>query len=121
MPTTSKAFVFEHNSIGDFNYVAIPANATHKAAALVVANLLLDPEMQARQIVPANGFGLGYAIDPTRVADPAARQALINAAAALGPAAADPIALAAALVGDAAAPYQDLVENGWRKALLGGL
>jgi putative spermidine/putrescine transport system substrate-binding protein len=121
VPDTSKAFVFDTNSIGDFNYVAIPANAANKAAAMVVANLLLDPEMQARQIVPANGFGLGYAIDPNRVTDPVARQLLTDAAAQLGAAAADPSALASSLVGDAAAAYQDLVETGWREALLGGL
>ncbi len=121
VPETSKAFVFADNSIGDFNYVAIPANATNKAAAMVVANLLLDPEMQARQIVPANGFGLGYAIDPNRVTDSAARQLLNDAAAQLGAAAADPEALASSLVGDAAAVYQDLIETGWREALLGGL
>ena len=121
VPDTAKAFVFDTNSIGDFNYVAIPANATNKAAAMVTANLLLDPEMQARQIVPANGFGLGYAIDPNRVTDPTARQLLTDAAAQLGPAATDPTDLASSLVGDAAAAYQDLVETGWRKALLGGL
>lgn len=118
---TAKAFVFDTNSIGDFNYVAIAANASNKAAAMVVANLLLAPEMQARQIVPANGFGLGYAIDPNRVTDPNERQLLTDAAAQLGSAATDPADLAASLVGDAAAAYQDLVETGWRQALLGGL
>ena len=39
------------------------------AAALVLANLLLEPEFQAAQILPENGFGLGYAIDVTRVTD----------------------------------------------------
>lgn len=121
VPSTAKAFVFDKNSIGDFNYVAIPSNAGSQAAALVVANLILEPDMQAAQILPANGFGLGYAIDPTRVTDTAARTALTEAAAALGPAAVDPSALAAALVGDAAAPYQDLVETGWRREVLGGL
>ncbi|MBI4936359.1 MAG: ABC transporter substrate-binding protein [Actinobacteria bacterium] len=121
VPTTAKAFVFDHNSIGDFNYVAIPGNASNKAAAMVLANLLLDPSMQAAQIVPANGFGLGYAIDPAQVTEPAARRALDEAAAALGSGAADPSEMAAALVGDAAAPYQDLVESGWRRELVGGL
>lgn len=121
VPTTAKAFVFDHNSIGDFNYVAIPANASNKPAAMVVANLLLEPAMQAAQIVPANGFGLGYAIDPARVTAPSARRALDEAASALGSGAADPSELAAALVGDAAAPYQDLVETGWRRELVGGL
>lgn len=121
VPDTAKAFVFDTNSIGDFNYVAIPVNASNKAAAMVVANLLLAPEMQARQIVPANGFGLGYAIDPNRVTDPTARRLLTDAAAQLGSAATDPADLASSLVGDAAAAYQGLVETGWRQALLGGL
>ncbi len=30
VPDTAKAFVFDTNSIGDFNYVAIPANATNE-------------------------------------------------------------------------------------------
>ncbi|MGE0880901.1 MAG: ABC transporter substrate-binding protein [Acidimicrobiia bacterium] len=121
VPATAKAFVFDTNSIGDFNYVAIPANASHAAAAMVVANLLLDPAMQAAQIVPANGFGLGYAIDPAKVADPKQKALLDAATAKLGAAAVDPAALAASLVGDAAAPYQDLVENGWRTQVMGGL
>ena len=121
VPATAKAYVFDANSIGDFNYVAIPSNAKNKAAALVLANLILEPAMQARQIVPANGFGLGYAIDPTRVTDPTQRQVLADAAGQLGAAAAPAADLAKALVGDAAAPYQDLVETGWRRELLGGL
>ncbi|HYF62158.1 MAG TPA: ABC transporter substrate-binding protein [Herpetosiphonaceae bacterium] len=45
VPETARAFVFDDNMIGDFNYVAIPANAPNKAAALVLANLMLDPEL----------------------------------------------------------------------------
>ncbi|MFN0090048.1 MAG: ABC transporter substrate-binding protein [Acidimicrobiales bacterium] len=121
VPSTAKAFVFDANSIGDFNYLAIPSNASNKAAALVLANLVLEPEMQARQILPENGFGLGYAIDPARVEDEAAAAALRDAAARLGDAATPAEQLAAALVGDTAPRYQDLVEAGWRRALLGGL
>ena len=87
----------------------------------MLANLVLEPEMQARQILPENGFGLGYAIDPARVEDEAAAAALRDAAARLGDAATPAEQLAAALVGDTAPRYQDLVEAGWRRALLGGL
>ncbi len=121
VPSTAKAFVFDANSIGDFNYVTIPANAANAAAALVLANLILDPTLQARQIVPENGFGLGFAIDVGRVSDPAQRAALDTAAASLGDAAAPADELARALVGDAAAEYQDLVEQGWRENVSGGL
>ncbi len=118
LPPTARAFVFDDYMIGDFNYVAIPSNAPNKAAALVLANLILEPALQAEQILPENGFGLGYGIDVTRVTDPEAKEALANAAAQLGESATPAADLANALVGDSAAPYQDLVEEGWRQNLL---
>lgn len=118
VPKTARAFVFDHNMIGDFNYVAIPTNAPHKAAALALANLLLEPELQAAQIVPANGFGLGYGIDVNKVTDAKAVKLLTDAARKLGPGAADPKRLAATLVGDAAAPYHTLVEQQWQTRVL---
>lgn len=120
LPATARAFVFDHNMIGDFNYVAIPANASHKAAALVLANLLLEPEFQAAQILPQNGFGLGYAIDVNRVTDATAAGQLQAAATQLGEAATPASELAKALVGDSAAEYQSLVEQGWRTNVLQG-
>ena len=113
LPDTARAFVFDRDMIGDFNYVAIPANAPHKAAALVLANLLLEPEFQAAQILPENGFGLGYAIDVNRVTDPVAVAQLQASASRLGEAATPAAELAKALAGDTAAEYQNLVEQGW--------
>ena len=118
LPKTARAFVFDHYMIGDFNYVAIPANAPHKAAALVLANLLLEPEFQAAQILPENGFGLGYAIDVNLVSDPAAVAQLQEAANKLGDAATPASDLAKSLVGDSAAEYQNLVEQGWQSNVL---
>ncbi len=118
MPETARAFVFENYMIGDFNYVAIPLNAPNKAAALVLANLLLEPEFQAAQILPENGFGLGYAIDVTRVTDSAALSALETAASQLGDAATPASDLANSLVGDSAAEYQGLLEQDWLKFVL---
>jgi putative spermidine/putrescine transport system substrate-binding protein len=120
LPETARAFVFDDHMIGDFNYVAIPRNAPNKAAALVLANLLLDPELQAAQILPENGFGLGYAIDVTRVTDPAQREALSDAQTRLGAAATPAEDLAESLAGDAASAYQGLVEEGWRQHVLIG-
>ena len=113
MPETARAFVFDNYMIGGFNYVAIPLNAPNKAAALVLANLLLEPEFQAAQILPENGFGLGYAIDVTRVTDTAALSALETAASQLGDAATPASDLAKSLVGDSAAEYQGLLEQDW--------
>jgi putative spermidine/putrescine transport system substrate-binding protein len=118
MPATARAFVFDDYMIGDFNYVAIPLNAPNKAAALVLANLLLEPEFQAAQILPENGFGLGYAIDVTRVTDPAALSALETAASKLGESATPASDLAKSLVGDSAAQYQGLLEQDWLKFVL---
>jgi putative spermidine/putrescine transport system substrate-binding protein len=118
VPPTARAFVFDQNMIGDFNYVAIPSNASHKAAALVLANLILEPELQAAQILPENGFGLGYGIDVSKVSDAEDAQALQAAAQKLGPAATDPRALAASLAGDLVAEYQNLVEQAWQTNVL---
>jgi putative spermidine/putrescine transport system substrate-binding protein len=118
VPKTARAFVFDKYMIGDFNYVAIPKNAPNKAAALVLANLILDPEIQAAQILPANGFGLGYGIDVTRVKDAAAREKLNAAAKQLGDAATPAADLVGSLVGDSAGEYQKLVEEGWRANVL---
>ena len=120
VPDTARAFVFDNYMIGDFNYVAIPANASNKAAALVLANLILDPEFQAAQVLPENGFGLGFGIDVTRVSDAAQLQALESALKNLGEAATPAEDLAKSLVGDSAAPYQTLVEDGWRENVLIG-
>ena len=118
LPATSRAFVFNNYMIGDFNYVAIPSNAPHKAAALVLASLLLEPEFQAAQILPENGFGLGYAIDVNRVTDSAALAALEAASTKLGDSATPASDLANSLVGDAAPEYQNLIEQGWLENVL---
>ncbi len=120
LPETARAFVFDDYMIGDFNYVAIPANAPHKAAALVLANLILEPEFQAAQIIPENGFGLGYGIDVTRVSDPAAVRLLEEAAQQLGPSATPVEDLRRSLVPDSAPAYQNMVEQGWRAHVLIG-
>jgi len=120
IPPTSSAFSFDDNMIGDFNYVAIPYNAPNKAAALVLANLILRPDRQAEQVVPENGFGLSFAIDVSRVEDEADLAALEAAVANLGEAAADPARLAGALVSDIAAEYQALIEADWEANVLRG-
>ncbi len=45
-PESTRTFVFDSGTIGNTHFVAIPFNATHKAAAMVLANLLLDPATQ---------------------------------------------------------------------------
>ncbi len=53
LPPTTRSFVFDGGTIGNTHFVAIPYNASAKAGAMVVANLLLSPEAQARKQDPA--------------------------------------------------------------------
>ena len=50
---TVRTFVLDGGTIGNASFVAIPFNAAHQAGAQVVANLLLDPAIQARAQDPA--------------------------------------------------------------------
>ena len=50
---TTRTFVLDGGTIGNASFVAIPFNASHQEGALVVANLLLDPAVQARAQDPA--------------------------------------------------------------------
>lgn len=67
LPTTARPYVFDTGTIGDYHYVAIPYNATHKAAAMVVANLILEPSLQFDKADPEIGWGDGLGIDPSRL------------------------------------------------------
>jgi putative spermidine/putrescine transport system substrate-binding protein len=46
LPATAKVYCM-NTSVANTNYLAIPFNANAKAASMVVANLLLEPEQQA--------------------------------------------------------------------------
>ena len=48
LPDTMRTFVLEGGTIGNASFVAIPFNAANRAGAMVVANLLLDPVVQAQ-------------------------------------------------------------------------
>ncbi len=45
---TVRTSVWDGGTIGNASFVAIPYNAAHAAGAMVIANLLLEPEVQAR-------------------------------------------------------------------------
>lgn len=48
LPDTMRTFTLAGGTIGNASFVAIPFNAAHSAGARVIANLLLDPQVQAR-------------------------------------------------------------------------
>ncbi|MGL6211074.1 MAG: ABC transporter substrate-binding protein [Paracoccaceae bacterium] len=53
LPDTIRTFVLQGGTIGNASFVAIPFNAANREGALIIANLLLDPEVQARAQDPA--------------------------------------------------------------------
>ena len=53
-PDTARTFVIEEGTISNTNFLAIPFNAGHKAAALVTANFLESFEAQYSKYKPAN-------------------------------------------------------------------
>ncbi|RED51233.1 ABC transporter substrate-binding protein [Aestuariispira insulae] len=52
LPESTRSYVLEGGTIGNTHFVAIPFNAAHKEAAMVVANFLMSPEAQARKQDP---------------------------------------------------------------------
>ncbi|WP_145106282.1 ABC transporter substrate-binding protein [Cereibacter sediminicola] len=68
LPETVRTFTLEGGTIGNASFVAIPFNAAHAAGARVIANLLLDPAVQARAQDPAV-LGFQTVLDLDRLPD----------------------------------------------------
>ena len=49
LPATTKSFLFDSGTVGNTNFMAIAANAPHKAAAMVAINEVLSPAIQLSQ------------------------------------------------------------------------
>ncbi|MGA1269702.1 MAG: ABC transporter substrate-binding protein [Gemmobacter sp.] len=83
LPETARVFVPEIGAIGNVSFVAIPINAAHREGAQVVANLLLDPAVQAR-MQDITVLGSYAVLDPARLdADARAAFAALPSAPAL--------------------------------------
>jgi putative thiamine transport system substrate-binding protein len=52
LPETVRAYVLAGGTIGNCSFNAIPYNAAHKEAAMLVADFLLSPEAQAHAADP---------------------------------------------------------------------
>ncbi|MFC3677152.1 ABC transporter substrate-binding protein [Ferrovibrio xuzhouensis] len=72
LPDSARVYVLERGTIGNTSFVAIPYNAAHKEGAMVVANLLLQPEVQARAQDPKT-MGNFTVLDLAKL-DPGQRQ-----------------------------------------------
>jgi putative thiamine transport system substrate-binding protein len=91
---TVRTSVWQGGTIANASFVAIPYNAAHAAGAMVIANLLLDPEVQARAQDPAVlGFQTVLAVDALPEADRARFKALDLGMATLPPAELGPVLL----------------------------
>ncbi len=114
LPKTARVYLFSGGTIGDYHYVAVPGNAAHQAGALVVANLLLDPQLQLKKLDGAV-WGDGLAIQPERVG--AAFAARVQRALKVGPYTLAPAALSQAEYGDLVAEYDARVQDGFKQFL----
>ncbi len=52
LPPTTRAYILARGTIGNCSFVAIPANAAHRDAALLLADFLLSPDAQAKAADP---------------------------------------------------------------------
>ncbi|MBW3662770.1 MAG: ABC transporter substrate-binding protein [Actinobacteria bacterium] len=66
---TARPFVLEHGTLHNVSYVTIPANATNVEGALVLADLLLEPDLQAIKADP-EVLGVPTVLDLDRLAPP---------------------------------------------------
>jgi len=83
LPATVKTYALEGGMIGNISFVAIPFNASHVDGAKVVANMLLDPKVQAHA-QDINVLGSWSVLDPAKLSpDDAAAFAALPTAPAL--------------------------------------
>jgi len=112
LPATARPFVLDTGTIGDHHYLGIPVNAADAAAAMVFADLVLEPDLQAAKLEPANGWGDGLAISIDRLEpDDVARIREITRG--LGPTAVPPHRLEEVRLPDSTAVHSRMLERDW--------
>ena len=86
LPDTVRTYVFDRGTLANSSYISIPYNAANKAAALVLANTILDPQVQALAQDPeVLGFQTVLAMDRLGPEDRARFDALELGVATLAP------------------------------------
>lgn len=68
-PETTRPFVLDRGTLHNVSYVTVPANAANREGALVVADLLLDPGLQAIKADP-EVLGVPTVLDLDRLDGP---------------------------------------------------
>ncbi|MEK3884886.1 ABC transporter substrate-binding protein [Paenibacillus sp. PL2-23] len=117
LPETAAPYVFDTGTIGDYHYVAIPYNAANKAAAMVVANLILEPGLQFQKASAASGWGDGLGIDPARLTGDLKKQ-YDEISEEQGQTAVPADVLLKFKLPDLAAAYTPALEEGWKTHVL---
>ena len=108
LPDTVRTFVLDGGTIANASFVAIPFNASAPAGAQVVANLLLDPEVQARaQDASVLGFQTVLNMAALTPADRALFEAALR-----GPATLSPIELGPSLL-EPHGSWMTQISAGW--------
>ncbi len=113
-PDTVRTFVFETGTLANTHFVGIPYNSPNKAAAMVLANVLLSPDAQLQKADPAIWGDLPV-LNPALLSeeDAAAFDALPRHPATLSTA-----ELAAARLPELQAPWVEAIEQGWIENVL---
>lgn len=111
-PASTREAVPDVGNIGNVSNLAVPANSPDQAAALVLANVLQDPESQLRMF--ADG-GLYPAIEVDRT-EPAVQERF--AAVAPGPSVLGLDELTARVLPELDAGYVGAVDDGWTENVL---
>jgi putative spermidine/putrescine transport system substrate-binding protein len=70
-PASTRPFLIGRGALTNTSYVTIPANAAHQAGAKVVADVLLDPVLQAEKAKPTV-LGNPSVLDPAKLGHQAA-------------------------------------------------
>ena len=111
-PATTREAVPSVGNIGNISNIAIPNDATHRAAALVLANLLQDPATQLA-LYKAEGIYPGIDLDKT---SPQTRSAF--AAVPLSPSVLPLAALLRHAQPELASAYVTRIEKDWKSVVL---
>jgi putative spermidine/putrescine transport system substrate-binding protein len=114
-PSSSKSFLFDKGTIGNTHFLAVPFNAPNKAAALVVINHILSPEVQVTKYDPIVWGDLPVT-DPNRLT--AAQRQAFNAIK-LGEGVIPQDILLQHRVPEMRAELVPIIESLWREFVLG--
>ena len=105
-PETVRSFVLAEGTLRNANFVAIPFNAKNKAAAMVLANLIMSPEFQ---ILSGTMMGIDYS--KLNEKQQSVYQSRVGGSAAALP----PTVLDRQAVPEVPEEYVLAIEAGWRK------